>query len=378
MTELAPGGTRLPDQIARLRAAGVAIWLDDLSRDLLAGGLARMMADRGVVGVTSNPTIFAAALARGHAYDNQLGVLASDGVPLEDAVLALMTTDVRDACDVFRDVHRSGVGLDGRVSLEVPPALAHDTAATVGMAQRLWAAVDRPNLYIKIPATVEGLPAITAATASGVNVNVTLIFSLERYRGVLDAYTAGLENALAAGLDLSRIDSVASFFVSRVDTAVDKRLDSIGTPEAAALRGTIAIANARLAYQVFEEFTATDRWRALAAAGARPQRPLWASTGVKDPAYSDTRYVDELVAPGVVNTMPGSTLEAVVDHGQVSGDTVTGRYAEAQALLDRLAAVGIPLDEVTAELEDEGVKKFDTSWAELVATVSEGLRGAHR
>jgi transaldolase len=379
MTELAPGGTRLPDQIARLRAAGVAIWLDDLSRDLLAGGgLARLMVDRGVAGVTSNPTIFAAALARGHAYDDQLSVLASDGVPLEDAVLALMTTDVRDACDVFRDLHRSGAGLDGRVSLEVPPALAHDTAATVGMAERLWAAVDRPNLYIKIPATVEGLPAITAATAAGVNVNVTLIFSLERYRRVLDAYTEGLEQALAAGLDLSGIDSVASFFVSRVDTAVDTRLDSIGTPEATALRGTIAIANARLAYRIFEEFTAGDRWRALASAGARPQRPLWASTGVKDPAYSDTRYVDELVAPGVVNTMPRSTLEAVVDHGQVTGDTVTGRYADAQGFLDRLAAVGVPLDEVTAELENEGVGKFDTSWAELVATVSEGLRGAHQ
>jgi transaldolase len=244
------------------------------------------------------------------------------------------------------------------------------------MARRLWTTVDRPNLYIKIPATLAGLPAIAEATADGINVNVTLIFSLERYRGVLDAYADGLERALAAGRDLGAIDSVASFFVSRVDTAVDARLDEIGSPEAAALRGTIAIANARLAYQVFEEFTAAPRWRALAAAGARVQRPLWASTGVKDKAYADTRYVDELVAPGVVNTMPGSTLEAVADHGDVVGDTVAGRYAAAQDCLDRLAALGVDLDDVTDELEAQGVAKFEGSWAELLASVEDGLRGA--
>ena len=372
-----PDPAALPTPIARLREEGVAIWLDDLSRELLsAGGLRRLVTERGVVGVTSNPTIFASAMAQGHAYDEQLADLARRGTAVDDAVLELMTSDVRSACDLLADVHRSSAGLDGRVSLEVAPSLARDTAGTVEMAERLWATVDRPNLYIKIPATVEGLPAIAGATAAGISVNVTLIFSLDRYREVLDAYHEGLEQALAAGRDLATIDSVASFFVSRVDTAVDERLDAIGTPEAAALRGTIAIANARLAYHLFSEALATDRWRRLAAAGARPQRPLWASTGVKDAASSDTRYVDELVAPGVVNTMPGATLEAVADHAVITGDTVTGRHAEAQDRLDRLGAVGVDLDEVTAQLEEEGVRKFDVSWAELVASTSDGLRAA--
>lgn len=373
----APDGKALPAPLRALREAGVAIWLDDLSRELLqTGELARLARERGVVGVTSNPTIFAAAMAEGSAYDAQLGALADAGVSVEDAALALMTDDVRAACDLFAELHRSSGGLDGRVSLEVAPSLAHDTAGTVEMARRLWATVDRPNLYIKIPATQAGLPAIADATADGINVNVTLIFSLDRYRGVLDAYAQGLERARAAGRDLGAIDSVASFFVSRVDTAVDARLDEIGSPAASALRGTIAIANARLAYQVFEEFTAGSRWQELAAAGARPQRPLWASTGVKDKAYADTRYVDELVASGVVNTMPGSTLEAVADHGDVVGDTVTGRYAEARDCLDRLADLGVDLDEVTADLEAQGVAKFEASWSDLLASVSDGLRGA--
>ena len=380
MTNLStPDSAALPAPIARLRDEGVAIWLDDLSRELLWGGeLARLVRERGVVGVTSNPTIFASAMAQGHAYDDQLRTLAAAGTALDDTVLALMTQDVRDACDLLAGLHRSSGGLDGRVSLEVAPSLARDTAGTVAMAKQLWTMVDRPNLYIKIPATAEGLPAIADATAAGINVNVTLIFSLDRYRGVLDAYQEGLERARAAGHDLARIDSVASFFVSRVDTAVDKRLDAIGTGEAAALRGTIAIANARLAYRIFAETTATDRWQDLAAAGARPQRPLWASTGVKDPSYSDTRYVDELVAPGVVNTMPGATLEAVADHATITGDTVTGGYDEAQDRLDRLAGLGIDLPEVTDELEAQGVQKFDVSWAELLGTVAEGLRGAAR
>jgi len=380
MTNLStPDSAALPAPIARLRDEGVAIWLDDLSRELLSGGeLARLVRERGVVGVTSNPTIFASAMAQGHAYDDQLRTLAAAGTALDDAALALMTQDVRDACDLLAGLHRSSGGLDGRVSLEVAPSLARDTAGTVAMAKQLWTMVDRPNLYIKIPATAEGLPAIADATAAGINVNVTLIFSLDRYRGVLDAYQEGLERARAAGHDLARIDSVASFFVSRVDTAVDKRLDAIGTGEAAALRGTIAIANARLAYRIFAETTATDRWQDLAAAGARPQRPLWASTGVKDPSYSDTRYVDELVAPGVVNTMPGATLEAVADHATITGDTVTGGYDEAQDRLDRLAGLGIDLPEVTDELEAQGVQKFDISWAELLGTVAEGLRGAAR
>ena len=380
MTNLStPDSAALPAPIARLRDEGVAIWLDDLSRELLSGGeLARLVRERGVVGVTSNPTIFASAMAQGHAYDDQLRTLAAAGTALDDAALALMTQDVRDACDLLAGLHRSSGGLDGRVSLEVAPSLARDTAGTVAMAKQLWTMVDRPNLYIKIPATAEGLPAIADATAAGINVNVTLIFSLDRYRGVLDAYQEGLERARAAGHDLARIDSVASFFVSRVDTAVDKRLDAIGTGEAAALRGTIAIANARLAYRIFAETTATDRWQDLAAAGAHPQRPLWASTGVKDPSYSDTRYVDELVAPGVVNTMPGATLEAVADHATIAGDTVTGGYDEAQDRLDRLAGLGIDLPEVTDELEAQGVQKFDISWAELLGTVAEGLRGAAR
>ncbi len=373
----APDDGALPAPLRALREAGVAIWLDDLSRELLdSGELARLTTERGVVGVTSNPTIFAAALAKGSAYDARLAQLAADGRSPDDAALVLMTEDVREACDLFAETHRASGGLDGRVSLEVAPSLAHDTAGTVAMAQRLWTTVDRPNLYIKIPATAEGLPAIAEATALGINVNVTLIFSLERYRGVLDAYTEGLERARAAGHDLAAIDSVASFFVSRVDTAVDARLDELGTPEAADLRGSIAIANARLAYEMYEEYTAGARWRALADAGAHVQRPLWASTGVKDKAYADTRYVDELVAAGVVNTMPGSTLEAVADHGDVTGDTVTSRYGDAHERLDRLAALGIGLDEVTAELEAQGVAKFEASWSELLASVSEGLRGA--
>lgn len=379
MTDLRPHDSDLPGPIARLRDDGVAIWLDDLSRELLSSGeLTRLVTERGVVGVTSNPTIFAAAMAEGTAYDAQLAALAASGADVEDALLELMTTDVRDACDLFADLHRTSGGLDGRVSLEVAPSLAHDTAGTVEMARRLWRAVDRPNLYIKIPATAAGLPAIAAATAEGINVNVTLIFALDRYRGVLDAYAEGLERARDAGRDLAAIDSVASFFVSRVDTAVDAELDDLGTPEAAALRGTIAIANARLAYEVFQDFTAGERWQALARAGARAQRPLWASTGVKDATYSDTRYVDELVAPGVVNTMPGATLEAVADHADITGDAVTGRYADAHAKLDRLAELGVSLDAVTAELEAQGVAKFEASWADLVAKVTDGLRGASR
>lgn len=377
MTSTIPSTADLPRPIARLRDAGVAVWLDDLSRELLSTGeLARLVRERAVVGVTSNPTIFAAAIGSGHGYDVQLGELAAAGTGVDDAALALMTEDVRAACDLFADLHSASGGMDGRVSLEVAPGLANDTAGTVAMAKQLWTTVDRPNLYIKIPATLEGLPAITEATAAGINVNVTLIFSLDRYRGVIDAYLAGLEQAVAAGHDLSRIDSVASFFVSRVDSAVDQQLDALGTPEAARLRGTVAIANARLAYQVYEQSLDTDRWRALAAAGAHPQRPLWASTGVKDPAYSDTRYVDELVARDVVNTMPGKTLEAVADHAEITGDTVTGTYQDAAALLVSLEALGIDLDQVTADLENEGVEKFNVSWNELIESVASGLDAA--
>ncbi|ADG74830.1 transaldolase [Cellulomonas flavigena DSM 20109] len=362
--------------LQHLREAGVAVWLDDLSRQrITSGGLADLVA-RGVVGVTTNPTIFASALASGDAYDAQLRTLAAQGASVEDAVLALTTDDVRDACDVLRPVYDATGGVDGRVSIEVDPRLARDTAATTASAQTLWSRIDRPNLYVKIPATVEGLPAITAALAQGISVNVTLIFSLQRYRAVLDAFVDGLEQAHAAGRDLAPIGSVASFFVSRVDAAIDPRLDELGTDEAAALRGTAAIANARLAWGVYQDVVTSERWQALAAAGAHPQRPLWASTGVKDPAYPDTRYVDELVVAGTVNTMPEKTLEAVADHGAVRGDTVTGTQDSSAALLDRIEAVGISVDEVTDQLETEGLAKFEASWAELLGTVETGLARA--
>ena len=363
--------------LAALSEAGVSIWLDDLSRErLTSGDLAALVRDRHVVGVTTNPTIFAAALAKGHAYDAQVRELAARGASVEQAVREITTTDVRNACDLFREVWERTDGVDGRVSLEVDPRLAHDTEGTVAEALELWKTVDRPNLMIKIPATVEGLPAITRVLAEGVSVNVTLIFSVERYRAVMDAFLAGLEQARTKGHDLSTIASVASFFVSRVDTEIDKRLDAVGTPEARELRGRAAVANARLAFAAYQDVVAGERWRQLAEAGARPQRPLWASTGVKDPAYPDTRYVDELVTRGVVNTMPEKTLLAVADHGQVRGDVVSGTAAEAQQVFDRLAAIGIDLDDVFALLEREGVEKFEKSWEELLGTVADQLAQA--
>lgn len=357
----------------QLSDAGVAVWLDDLSRRRTRSGDLAALVERGVVGVTTNPTIFAGALAHGEAYDEQLRALAAAGTDVEDAVLAITTDDVREACDVLRPVHERSGGVDGRVSIEVDPRLARDTDATTAMAQRLWSVVDRPNLLVKIPATVEGLPAITAALAQGISVNVTLIFSLQRYAAVLDAFLEGLEQAQAAGRDLAPIASVASFFVSRVDAAVDARLDALGTPEAADLRGRAAIANARLAYGLYQEVLRSPRWQALEAAGARPQRPLWASTGVKDPAYPDTRYVDELVVAGTVNTMPEKTLEAVEDHGTVR-DAVSGRQDEAARTLDRVEAAGISVDEVTTALEEDGLRKFEASWDELLASVRAGLQ----
>jgi transaldolase len=363
------------DHLADLSAAGVSVWLDDLSRELLAGGqLETLVSKQHVVGVTTNPTIFASALARGDRYSAQLRQLADDGSTVDDAVFAITTDDVRAGCDVLRHVYDDTGGLDGRVSIEVDPRLARDTAATVEQAQALWSAVDRPNLYIKIPATQEGLAAITAVIGQAISVNVTLIFSLQRYREVIDAYLTGLEQALTAGRDLSQIASVASFFVSRVDTEIDARLDTIGTSEALALKGHAAIANARLAYQLHEQTLAGPRWQALAAAGARPQRPLWASTGVKNPDYPDTLYVTELIAPGTVNTMPGTTLSAFGDHGVVPGDTVHGTYNEARANLDHLQRLGIDYCDVTDTLEREGLDKFAKSWDELGSTVGHELR----
>jgi transaldolase len=368
-----------PTTLDALTAAGVAVWLDDLSRERLrTGSLADLIRTRRVVGVTTNPTIFAGALAGGDAYDAQLRELAAAGVGTEAAVTTITTDDVRAAADVFEDVYKATDGVDGRVSIEVDPRLARDTDATIEQARTLWARVDRPNIFVKIPGTRAGLPAISQALADGISVNVTLIFSLDRYRDVLDAFQTGLERAHAAGRELAPIGSVASFFVSRVDVAIDAKLDALGTPAAAALRGEAAIANARLAYAVYQESVATDRWARLAALGAHPQRPLWASTGVKDKAYPDTRYVDELVVAGVVNTMPAATLEAVADHGHLRGDTVTGTQQQAARVLADLAAVGIQIDDVTAALEDEGLVKFEKSWQELLATVTDGLAQAQR
>ncbi|GAA4147786.1 transaldolase [Leifsonia shinshuensis] len=362
---------------AALSAAGVSIWLDDLSRErITTGGLQKLIAERNVVGVTTNPTIFAAALAKGEAYDAQVKELAAAGVSVEDAIFEITTDDVADASDIFHEVFEASNGVDGRVSIEVEPGLAHDAKATIETAKKLAAKVDKPNVLIKIPATVEGLEAITETIAAGISVNVTLIFSLERYRQVIDAYLTGLEKAKAAGIDLAGIQSVASFFVSRVDTEVDKRLTAIGTDEALALKSKAGIANARLAYELYEQEFATDRAKALVAAGANEQRPLWASTGVKDPSLPDTLYVTELVAPNTVNTMPEKTLEATFDHGEITGDTVTANYADAKGVLDALAGLGVDYDDVTATLEREGVDKFNVSWGELVETVTNALEAA--
>lgn len=354
-----------------LAEAGVSVWLDDLNRPMIADGDLQEYVDRGVLGVTTNPTIFATALSEGDAYSAQVATLA--GRTVDEAVFALTTEDVRNACDVLAPVHAATDGLDGRVSIEVDPRLAKDTRGTVEMAKRLWAEIDRPNLLIKIPATVEGLPAITQTLAEGISVNVTLIFGLDRYRGVMNAYLTGLEQARERGRDLSTIHSVASFFVSRVDAEIDKRLETIGTDEALALRGKAGLANARLAYQAFEEVFSTPRWQNLADDGAHVQRPLWASTGVKNPDYPDTLYVTELVAPSTVNTMPAKTLEATVDHGQLTGDTVTGSYAGSQEVLDALERVGVSYAEVVELLETEGVDKFEKSWDELLESVRREL-----
>jgi transaldolase len=357
-----------------LTGRGVSIWLDDLSRELLdSGELARLVKEKHVTGVTSNPTIFASALAKGDRYEDQITALAAEGADVDKVVFTVTTDDVRSAADVLRPVYDATDRVDGRVSIEVDPRLALDTEGSIESAKTLWTTVDRPNAMIKIPATPAGLPAISAVLAQGISVNVTLIFSLERYRAVLNAFLVGLERAKEAGHDLAGISSVASFFVSRVDTEIDKRLEAIGTEEALALRGQAAVANARLAYEIFEEVTETSRWQLLAAAGARPQRPLWASTGVKNPAYPDTLYVTELVAPHTVNTMPGSTLSAFADHGVVTGDTARSGYDEARALLDRLEGLGVSYREVVETLETEGVDKFEKSWAELASTVSDEL-----
>ncbi|MDX3191679.1 transaldolase [Streptomyces sp. MN03-5084-2B] len=363
------------DALTTLTEHGVSLWLDDLSRDrLTSGSLAGLVAHDHVVGVTTNPTIFAKAITGSDAYGDQVRSLAARGVDTGEALRALTTRDVRDACDVLRPVYDATGGVDGRVSIEVDPRLAHDPGATVAEAEALWWAIDRPNLFIKIAATRQALPAITACLAEGISVNVTLIFSLERYDAVMNAFLDGMEQARRAGHDLCRIGSVASFFVSRVDTEVDARLDKIGTAAATQLRGCAAIANARLAYRHYERVFSSPRWEALQAAGARPQRPLWASTSVKDPAYADTRYVVGLVAPGVVNTMPEATLRAVADHGEVPDDAIRGHYDDAQRVLDRLRQVGVDYDDVVHTLEDNGVAAFEASWDHLTAQLAETMR----
>ncbi len=370
-----PTNSQPSDRLAQLSAAGVAVWLDDISRDrLVTGNLAELIRTRHVVGVTSNPTIFDHALSKGSVYNDQLRDLALRQVSVDEASRAITTYDIRWACDVLRPAYDTTAGVDGRVSLEVDPRIAKDEPArTVAEARALWWLVDRPNLFIKIPATPEGVPAIAQCLSEGISVNVTLIFSLERYGEVIDAFLTGLEKAAAAGHDLATIASVASFFVSRVDTEVDRRLDKIGTPEAAQLRGKAAIANARLAYELYEQRFSQPRWDALRAAGAHPQRPLWASTSTKDPAYDDTRYVVELVAPGVVNTMPESTLDAVADHAELRGDTIHGTYDESRRVFADLEELGIGYDDVTTVLEHEGVEKFSASWAELLATIEQEM-----
>jgi transaldolase len=358
------------EKLAELSAAGVAIWLDDLSRDRIrSGNLQSLVDEHSVVGVTTNPTIFAAAISGSDSYDDQVHAMAVRKVSVEEALRTITAADVRDACDLLRPVHDRQPG-DGRVSNAVAPGRAHDTDATDAEAAHLWWLVDRPNLYIKIPATEAGLPAITETLAKGIRVNVTLIFSLERSRAVMDAFLSGLEKRAESGGSLEGLSSVASFFVSRVDTEIDKRLDKAGADPS--LKGKAGIANAQLAYQAYEEVFSSDRWRALEAKGAVPQRPLWASTGVKNPEYSDTMYISELIAPGVVNTMPEKTMMAYADHGS-AGTPVQKSYDDAAAVMQAISDAGVDLDDVFRVLEDEGVQKFVDSWDELTESVRSEL-----
>lgn len=364
--------------LKNLSEAGVSVWLDDLSRERISSGnLAELIETKSVVGVTTNPSIFQAALSAGDSYDEQINELAARGADVDATIRTVTTDDVRNACDIFAPVYESTNGVDGRVSIEVDPRLAHDTDKTAAQAIELWKIVDRPNLLIKIPATEAGIPAISRTLAEGISVNVTLIFSVERYRAVMDAYLEGIEAAKAAGHDVSTIHSVASFFVSRVDTEIDSRLDAIGTPEATELKGKAALANARLAYVAYQQvFETESRFQGLLSDGARPQRPLWASTGVKNPDYSDTLYVSDLVAPNTVNTMPEKTMDAFADHGTVDTESLVGRGPESQEVFDAISALGIDLTDVFLTLENEGVEKFEKAWGELLDATTEQLDAA--
>jgi transaldolase len=365
----------MSDHLQELTEAGVSIWLDDLSRERLeTGNLADLIKNDNVVGVTTNPSIFAAALADGERYDDQVRQLAAEGADVDKTVFALTTTDVRNACDVLKPVFEATNGVDGRVSIEVSPTMAHDSEKTLASARELWKEVDRHNLFIKIPATTEGGPAISDTLGDGISVNVTLIFGLDRYQGVMESYVKGLEKALENGEDLSKIHSVASFFVSRVDSEIDNRLNKTGASDE--LLGKAGVANARLAYEAYEKFFSGERWEALAAAGANRQRPLWASTGVKNPDYSDTMYVTDLAVENTVNTMPEKTLQAVKDHGEIKGDQVRPNYEHARQVMKDLADAGIDYDDVIKTLEEEGVDKFVKSWNELLETVEKNLGAA--
>ena len=370
--------------LLRLAAAGVAVWLDGLSRPRIqSGSLASMVERSDIVGITTNPTIFAKVIGAGSGYEAQLRVLTLRGTAIGETLRLLTAWDVRAACDILRPVYDRTGGRDGRVSIEVDPRISGDAERTAAEARGLWWLVDRPNLFIKIPATLAALPAITACLADGISINVTLIFSLERYEAVLDAFLSGLEQRAAGGGSLEGVESVASFFISRVDTEVDRRLGEVAvggwqndTGEIARWYGQAAIAKARLAYQAYERMLVSPRWRALKAKGARPQRLLWASGGVKDETYDDTRYAVELAGPDTVNTMPEATLQAVVDHGKVQGDKVRGGYEAARAVLDGLSCVGVDMTEVADTLEAQGIASFATSWNELIASVTAQMEKA--
>ena len=359
----------MPNNLQNLSHAGVSIWLDDLSRDRLqSGSLAKLIEGSSVVGVTTNPSIFSAAIKGSALYKDDILAFRAVGKNTEAIVTELTTQDVKNACDLFLPVFKSTSGVDGRVSIEVDPFFAHETQKTITQGKELWNIVNRPNLLIKVPATLEGLPAIEELTAHGISVNVTLIFSVERYEKVMDAYLRGLERRVAAGEQISEIHSVASFFVSRIDGEIDKRLDANGPNSP--LRGKIAVANAHLAYEAFLKVIGSDRWKKLSTVGAKLQRPLWASTGVKDKAYESTRYVIELVAKDCVNTMPEGTLNEVREHGVVRGDTVSSNFKVAADLFAALSAAGIDFDDVVSFLEKDGVKKFADAWQELLDNVS--------
>lgn len=362
-------------KLAELSNLGVSIWLDDLSRNrVTTGNLKDLVDGSSVVGVTTNPAIFQAAISGSEDYSEDVSRLADEGASVEKVITTLTTDDVRDACDLFTETYAATGGYDGRVSIEVDPRLARQSEKTYLQAKELWELVDRPNAMIKIPATRAGLPAITATIADGISVNVTLIFSVERYREVIDAYLAGLEKAAENGHDLSKIHSVASFFVSRVDTEVDKRLEKLGGPDALAMRGKAGVANARVAYGAYiEVFEESDRFKKLASEGANVQRPLWASTGVKNPEYSPTMYVDQLVAKNVVNTMPEATLEASAENANLEGDTIRPNIESGKRVIEKIVRLGVDFRQVTEQLEDEGVEKFEIAWNELIETVQDAM-----